>query len=59
MSTPSDELQKLDLPESASKAGFVTSSSELFKGSKLVLIHHNEHWYKLTITKQGKLILTK
>ncbi|MBN9668930.1 hemin uptake protein HemP [Roseibium aggregatum] len=34
-------------------------SRELFSGLKQINILHNEETYRLSITKQGKLILTK
>jgi len=34
-------------------------SKSLFKGRRELQIHHNEEVYRLTITKLGKLILTK
>ena len=37
----------------------VLHSNELFGDDKLVLIRHKEDLYRLSITKQGKLILTK
>jgi len=32
---------------------------DLFSGQRQIQIHHNEETYRLSITKQGKLILTK
>jgi len=34
-------------------------SRELFSGTRQIQIHHNDETYRLSITKQGKLILTK
>jgi hemin uptake protein HemP len=34
-------------------------SRELFSGLRQIQILHNEETYRLSITKQGKLILTK
>ncbi|MCV0428150.1 MAG: hemin uptake protein HemP [Roseibium sp.] len=34
-------------------------SRELFSGLRQIQIVHNEETYRLSITKQGKLILTK
>ncbi|WP_208998452.1 hemin uptake protein HemP [Roseibium aquae] len=34
-------------------------SGSLFQGGRELHIHHNEEVYRLTITKLGKLILTK
>ncbi len=41
------------------KAGRIIRSEDLFAGASLVLIQHRGDWYRLTITRQGKLILTK
>lgn len=41
------------------RASLVIHSSDIFARGKLVLIEHNREWYRLMITKQGKLILTK
>lgn len=44
----------------AGKASLVIHSQDLFgEEGRLVLIKHNEEWYRLMITKQRKLILTK
>jgi hemin uptake protein HemP len=44
----------------ADKASLVIHSEDLFgKEGRLVLIKHNDGWYRLMITKQRKLILTK
>jgi len=51
--------------EKKSQAGLTASehlvihSRELFGEKKLVLIEHCSNMYRLMITKQGKLILTK
>jgi len=34
-------------------------SRDIFQGKKYVIIHHNEQEYRLMVTRQGKLILTK
>ena len=34
-------------------------SSALFRGNREIRIRHNDETYRLTITKLGKLILTK
>ncbi|MEP5640344.1 MAG: hemin uptake protein HemP [Roseibium sp.] len=34
-------------------------SDQLFSGTREIHILHNDDTYRLTITKQGKLILTK
>ena len=41
------------------QASLVIHSSDLFGEGALVLIKHRDDWYRLTITRQGKLILTK
>ena len=45
-------------PRSAEESRVILSS-ELFAGGKTVLIRHDNGVYRLMITKQGKLILTK
>jgi len=35
------------------------TTRELFHGQRQIEIHHNDETYRLSITKQGKLILTK
>lgn len=37
----------------------VHESSELFKAGKEILIHHAGELYRLRVTRQNKLILTK
>jgi len=44
-------------PVSVQKSDYDTR--ELFSGQRQIQIHHNEETYRLSITKQGKLILTK
>ncbi|MCO6185247.1 hemin uptake protein HemP [Rhizobium sp. L1K21] len=39
--------------------GSVLSSMSLFKGRKEIVIEHNGEFYRLKITRQGKLILNK
>ncbi len=41
------------------QAALVLHSTDLFGEKKLVLIRHNDYWYKLMVTKQNKLILMK
>ncbi len=43
----------------ASSANLVIHSSDLFGEKRLVLIKHRDDWYRLMLTKQDKLILTK
>lgn len=47
--------------QSAQMAGFsgVIQANRLFQGSQEILIDHNGETYRLRITKNGKLILTK
>ena len=51
-----DPLKPADL---AARASLVVHSQDLFMDGNLVLIRHGQDWYRLMITKQGKLILTK
>jgi hemin uptake protein HemP len=37
----------------------VISSSEIFQGSREVMIQHDEKFYRLRVTRNGKLILVK
>jgi len=39
--------------------GKTIDSKDYSKKENLVMIRHGEDWYRLMITKQGKLILTK
>ncbi len=42
------------------KASLVIHSADLFgEGGNLVMIRHGSEWYRLMVTKYGKLILTK
>jgi hemin uptake protein HemP len=58
VSGPADERREL-AADLVRRAGLVIHSDDLFGSSALVLIKHREDWYRLMITKQGKLILTK
>ncbi|SUA99710.1 Hemin uptake protein [Pannonibacter phragmitetus] len=55
--------EKLSLPgmrkSGAADHNGTLESTSLFKGSREVRIRHNDETYRLTITKLGKLILTK
>ena len=51
------QLKPLAVAGPSAKSSF--SSNELFKGEREIRIEHNEQTYRLTITKLGKLILTK
>ena len=55
------DFYKMILPsqQTLGGAGLVLHSSDIFGKSKFVLIRHHDQWYRLAITKQGKLILTK
>ena len=44
---------------SAGQADAVIRSEDIFGTKKMVLIQHKNDLYRLMITKQGKLILTK
>ncbi len=37
----------------------VLQSQDLFSGLREILIEHNQNYYRLSITKAGKLILNK
>lgn len=48
--------------ENVKEAGMgmpVFASSALFKGAREIVIEHNGDFYRLRITRQGKLILNK
>ncbi len=47
------------LPDLTKQADLIIHSSDIFGEKGLVLIRHNDGWYKLMVTKQNKLILTK
>lgn len=60
METPSDKKKDgNELPNLTTKADLIIHSSDLFGEKGLVLIRHNDSWYKLMVTKQNKLILMK
>jgi hemin uptake protein HemP len=46
-------------PSSARPADRIVESAELFKAERRVWIRHGESLYRLSITRQGKLILGK
>ena len=54
-----DKVKNEAPPNLAAQAGLIIHSVDLFGEKRLVLIRHNEDWYKLMITKQNKLILMK
>lgn len=45
--------------EEAAASRRVVSSSDLFLGTSELIIRHKEDYYRLMITKAGKLILNK
>lgn len=47
------------IPVDFLKADLIIHSSDIFGENKLVLIQHRDEVYRLMITRQGKLILTK
>jgi len=56
---PTHAAQPSDKPASPSHPAGVIATDALFRGNQEILIsHHGEH-YRLRITKNGKLILTK
>lgn len=55
----SRELDRESVSDLLRQASLVIHSEDLFDGGTLVLIKHRQDWYRLTITRQGKLILTK
>lgn len=65
MSSESEGNQQLnqesaDIPANYnSDQALIIGSEKLFENKKTVFISHNGSWYKLMITKQNKLILTK
>lgn len=60
MPTPSFTHSRLpDKIENRSCPGNIVQANQLFQESQEVLIDHNEETYRLRITKNGKLILTK
>lgn len=50
---------KNELPDLTTQADLIIHSSDIFGEKRLVLIRHNDGWYKLMVTKQNKLILMK
>lgn len=66
MQTSQPRRKKLSLPASRSatadkdqSAPLMLDTKTLFKGGRELQICHNSDTYRLTITKLGKLILTK
>jgi hemin uptake protein HemP len=55
-SSPRPPAPDSETPDRQEKA---IDSSELFKGSRELVIRHNQERYILRITRQGKLILNK
>ena len=54
-----DTPEEKELASLAESASLVIHSEDLFGKGRLVLIRHNRDWYRLMVTRQGKLILTK
>lgn len=46
-------------PKQRAGAPTIIQTERLFQGSQEILIAHNDETYRLRITKNGKLILTK
>lgn len=51
-------IEQLDRPRAAATLRAI-QSGELFKGVQEIVIHHEGQEYRLRITRQNKLILTK
>jgi hemin uptake protein HemP len=47
------------MAQNQGKSGDVVQSSSLFRGSRDVYIEHENEIYRLSITKTGRLLLTK
>lgn len=56
---PSSSIRTLDEPGQRSIPSGVIPTDFLFQGTQEILISHNGEHYRLRITKNGKLILTK
>ncbi|MGV8853076.1 MAG: hemin uptake protein HemP [Devosia sp.] len=58
--TPPPDAETRDLPpEAAASAPRVFTSAELFGGDDEITVLHNGAAYRLRVTRQNKLILTK
>ncbi|MCB9799195.1 MAG: hemin uptake protein HemP [Candidatus Omnitrophica bacterium] len=53
------ESKKLSKIVKPTPKPIVVSSKELFKGNREIMIEHLNQYYRLQITKAGKLILNK
>ncbi|HEY9098374.1 MAG TPA: hemin uptake protein HemP [Thiobacillus sp.] len=56
---PTHAAQPTDKPASTPRPTGVIATDALFNGNQEILISHNGEHYRLRITKNGKLILTK
>ncbi|MCU7930158.1 MAG: hemin uptake protein HemP [Candidatus Thiodiazotropha sp. (ex Codakia rugifera)] len=56
---PSDDKTKEQKESLAPLAEYIIDSQALFQQRKEILIKHNGAFYRLRITRQNKLILTK
>ena len=52
-------IARKTMAQNQGKPGEVVQSSRLFKGSRDVYIEHENEIYRLSITKTGRLLLTK
>jgi hemin uptake protein HemP len=60
MSTPPAQPPSLPVPKrSSGTQPRAVDSQSLFGNSAVLLIHHQGETYRLQMTRQGKLILTK
>jgi hemin uptake protein HemP len=57
--TPAENRSSSPHPAENRPALRVVDSSELFAGSKAVHIRHDGEYYRLLVTRNGKLILQK
>jgi len=53
------EVIKIDVERKMRPAFRLVKSRDLFADNREVIIEHNEDFYRLSITKAGKLILNK
>ncbi|MCU7841101.1 MAG: hemin uptake protein HemP [Candidatus Thiodiazotropha sp. (ex Lucinoma annulata)] len=56
---PSEDKTKERIEDLASLPAYILDSQALFLQRKEILIKHNGAFYRLRITRQNKLILTK